>query len=169
MLPTASSKLIVTAALFALSACGMLAQDIKLYYTAVNVADSTQGFSGFSQFPATNNHGSVALVAARTGDGPGVIKWEDGAIGTIASGGSLSAFGDDVVINASGVVGYAANLTGTVNDRAIFTSNGSWTHLIVDANQQGLVGRFLGSPSINASGTIPETLPSVRCSVFGSV
>ena|SRR5438552_1245158 len=70
-----------------------------------------------------------------------------------------TAFGDDVVINASGVVGYAANLTGTVNDRAIFTSNGSWTHLIVDANQQGLVGRFLGSPSINASGTVPETLP----------
>jgi hypothetical protein len=48
---TASSKLNLIAALFALNACGMLAQDVKLNYTAVNVADSTQGFSGLSQFP----------------------------------------------------------------------------------------------------------------------
>jgi len=152
-LPKARTALIVTA-LFALSACALLAQDLKLHYIAVNVADSTQGLGRFSNFPAINNRGTIAFVATRNSDGQGVFKWEDGAIRTIASTGSLNSFGDDVVINASGVVGYEANVSGAANDRAMFTRDGSRTRLIVDANQQGLIGRFLGSPSINASGTV---------------
>jgi hypothetical protein len=50
MLPMASAKLIITA-MFALSACAMRAQDLKLNYTAVNVADSSQGLCWSFQFP----------------------------------------------------------------------------------------------------------------------
>src|SRR5436305_9465058 len=40
-----------------------------------NVADSTQGLSLFSQFPAINNRGAVAFVATQSGAGE-VLKWE---------------------------------------------------------------------------------------------
>jgi len=145
---------IATTLVFTLNACLAVGQATEDLRTFVNVADSTQGFSGLSQFPAINDRGSVAFVANRNVGGQGVFKWENGVITTIANSDNLSGFGDDVVINASGVVGYAANPTGGVNDRAIFTSNGSWTRLIADANQQGFVGRFLGAPSINASGMV---------------
>jgi hypothetical protein len=58
------------------------------------------------------------------------------------------------VINAAGVVGYDADVTSGLNERAIFTSDGLSTKTIVDTNEQGLIGRFLGAPSINASGTV---------------
>jgi hypothetical protein len=75
---------------------------------------------------------------------------------TIASesDGLLTSFGDDVAINATGVVGYDANLTAGVNERVIRTSDGVSTKTIVDTNEQGLIGRFLGSPSINASAQV---------------
>ena len=154
--PVACKRLLFAAALLlVLSACQALAQITKNDFKFVNVADSTQGFGRFSQFPAINNRGAVAFVATRIGQGQGVFKWRHGRITTIAqSGGLLSSFGDDVVINAAGVVGYDANVSTGVSDRAIFTSNGIWTKTIVDATQQGFIGRFLGSPSINDSGTV---------------
>ena len=128
----------------------------KASFTFVNVADSTNGLSAFSKFPAINNAGAVAFVASGSDKKQGVLRWQESEIATIASesDGLLSSFGDDVVINATGVVGYDANLIGGVNDRAIFTSDGVSTKTIVDTNQRGLIGRFLGSPSINASGQV---------------
>jgi hypothetical protein len=128
----------------------------KPHFTFVNVADSTQGVSGFSQFPAINEAGAVAFVASDSDKKQGVFRWQEGEIATIASesDGLLTSFGDDVVINAAGVVGYDANLVAGVNERVIRTSDGVSTKTIVDTNQQGLIGRFLGSPSINASGQV---------------
>jgi hypothetical protein len=146
--------LIALTMLFALSASMALGQAARLDCVSVNVADSAQGFSGLSRFPAINNRGEVAFIANKAGSGQGVFKWEEGRIKTIASSDNLNSFGDDVAINSLGVVGYDAALTNTANDRAIFTSDGSWTRMIVDANQQGFVGHFLGSPSINAWGTV---------------
>jgi len=148
------TALIAATLLFALSAGMALGQANKFDCAFVNVADSTQGFSGLSQFPAINNRGEVAFIANKVSSGQGVFKWEEGRIKTIASGSDLNSFGDDVAINSTGVVGYDAALTNSATDRAIFTSNGSWTRMIVDANQQGFLGRFLGSPSINDWGTV---------------
>jgi hypothetical protein len=154
--PVALKRLLFAAALLlALSACQAFAQITKNDFKFVNVADSTQGFGGFSQFPTINDRGAVAFVATPTGLGQGVFKWRDGRIRTIAqAGGLLSSFSDDVVINSAGVVGYAASVNTGGNDRAIFTSNGTWKKTIVDTSQQGLIGRFLGAPSINASGKV---------------
>jgi len=148
------TALITVTLIFVLSASMALGQATSLDCAFVNVADSTRGFSGLSRFPAINNRGDVAFIANKVGSGQGVFKWEEGTIKTIASSGNLNNFGDDVAINSAGVVGYDAALTNSTNDRAIFTSNGSWTRMIVDANQQGFLGRFLGSPSINAWGTV---------------
>src|SRR6185503_2719565 len=84
------------------------------------------------------------------------FTWHDGQIATIVSesDGRVASFGDDVAINVAGVVAYDANVTGVLNDRAIFTSDGLSTKTIVDTNEQGLIGRFLGSPSINDAGTV---------------
>jgi hypothetical protein len=126
------------------------------HFTFVNVADSTQGLSGFSKFPAINDAGAVAFVGSGSDKKRGVLRWQEGEIATIASesDGLLTSFGDDVVINAAGVVGYDANLTAGVNERVIRTSDGLSTKTIVDTNEQGLIGRFLGSPSINAAGAV---------------
>jgi hypothetical protein len=148
------TALIAVTVLFALSASMAIGQATRFDGEFVNVADSAQGFSGLSRFPAINNGGEVAFIANRVGSGQGVFKWEEGRIKTIASGSKLNNFGDDVAINSTGVVGYDAAFTNSATDRAIFTSNGSWTRTIVDANQQGFVGHFLGSPSINAWGTV---------------
>lgn len=152
-------KLRVLAAIFLLAVCigQTFAEDPQnLRFKFVNVADSTQGLSAFSKFPAINDPGAVAFVATSSDGKQGVFGWQEGTITTIASesGGLLTSFGDDVAINAGGVVGYDANLTSGVNERAIFTSDGEWTKTIVDTNEQGLIGRFLGSPSINASGRV---------------
>jgi hypothetical protein len=148
------SGAVTAATLFFLlsAAAGALGETAKGNF--VNVADSTQGFSGLSRFPAINNRSEVAFVANRSDCGQGVFRWEEGRIKTIVSNGNLNSFGDDVAINSAGVVGYDASLVSTANDRAIFISNGSWTRLIVDANQQGFLGNFMGSPSINASGSV---------------
>jgi hypothetical protein len=128
----------------------------KAHFTFVNVADSTQGFSGLSKFPAINDGGAVAFVASGSDKKQGVFRWQESEIATIASesDGLLTSFGDDVVINATGVVGYDANLIAGVNERVIRTSDGVSTKTIVDTNQQGLIGRFLGSPSINSSAQV---------------
>lgn len=148
---------LLLALLLAIFASETFAQNSeKPQFTFVNVVDSTQGLSAFSNFPAINDAGAVAFVATDFDKKQGVFRWHEGEITTIASesGGLLASFGDDVVINAAGVVGYDANLTNGVNERAIFTSDGVETKTIVDSDEQGLIGRFLGSPSINASGTV---------------
>ena len=128
----------------------------RSHFTFVNVADSTQGLSDFSKFPAINDAGAVAFIASGNDKKQGVFRWQDGEMATIASesDGLLTSFGDDVVINATSVVGYDANLTAGLNERVIRTSDGVSTRTIVDTNEQGLIGRFLGSPSINASGEV---------------
>src|SRR6185312_12494094 len=52
-----------------------------------NVADSTQGFSDLSQFPAINNEGSVAFVATQ-GAEQKIFKWERRDPKTLASTGN---------------------------------------------------------------------------------
>ncbi|HXC94543.1 MAG TPA: choice-of-anchor tandem repeat NxxGxxAF-containing protein [Edaphobacter sp.] len=118
----------------------------------VNIADSTNGFTAFSTFPAINNHGAVAFEASVPG-GDGIFKSQDGAVTTIAqsSPGGFGLFGRDPVINEAGTVAFGANI-GTA--AGIFTSDGTTTKTIVNTLDQGLIARFLGSPSINRSGEV---------------
>lgn len=121
-----------------------------------NVADSTQGLSQFSQFPAINNRGAVAFIATQSDTKQGVFKWDDRGLRTIASTADdrFSLFTDDVVINPSGVVGFRAILTTGRRAAGIFTSDGSDIRTIVNSTDQGLSGPSMGAPSINASGTV---------------
>jgi len=138
-----------------LGAFQALAQASKPDFKFENVIDTTQGLQKFSQFPALNNRGAIAFVA--TNDRlQGVFKWERGTVTTVASESDdiLTFFGDDVVINIRGVVGYEASFKANLGERAIFTSDGASTKTIVDTSAQGLIARFLGSPSINDLGTV---------------
>jgi hypothetical protein len=112
------TALIAVTLLLALSASMALGQVARFDCEFVNIADSAQGFSSLSRFPAINNHGEVAFVANRVGSGQGVFKWEEGRIKTIASGSNFNSVGDDVAINSAGVVGYDAALTNSATDRA---------------------------------------------------
>jgi hypothetical protein len=119
----------------------------------VNVADSTQGFTGFSTFPTINNYGTVAFEATQPGAVEGVFKWQDGSVKPIAkSGAGVSGFGLDPAINASGVVAFEANVASGA--REIFVNDGVTTKTVVNSIDQGLIGRFMGSPSINRDGTV---------------
>jgi hypothetical protein len=147
---------LVAVFLLVMSACPVFAQaPQKTHIKFVNVADSTQGLSQFSQFPAINNRGAVAFVATQSGTEQGVFKWDDRGLRTIASTADarFSFFTDDVVINASGVVGFRAILP-TGRAAGIFTSDGSNLKTIVNSKDQGLSGPSMGAPSINASGTV---------------
>lgn len=120
----------------------------------VKVVDSTQqGFTGFRTFPSINNHGEVAFVAVQDGV-EGVFRSgsERATFTVIASGGGLSNFGDDVSINASGVVAFSAT-TGS-GSRALFKGDGRSKTLVADSAVNGLLKIGVGSPSINASGTV---------------
>jgi hypothetical protein len=96
----------------------------------------------------------VAFEATKVTSEEGIFKWNDGAVSTIAisSPGGLSGFGIDPAINAAGTVVYEANLASKA--RAIFTNDGITTKTIANSIDLGLIGRFLGSPSINRSGTV---------------
>lgn len=151
------NRSLLLAFLFAIFGSQTFAQNSEqAHFTFVNVADTTQGLAGFLEFPAINKSGAVAFLATSSDGKQNVLRWHRGAVAMIASesGGLLASFGNDVAINATGVVAYDAALTSGVNERAIFTSDGVWTKTIVDTNEQGLIGRFLGSPSINASGRV---------------
>src|SRR5215467_2587586 len=77
---------LAAALLLALSAGRALAETPhNIHIKFANVADSTQGFSGFSQFPAINNRGAVAFVAAQNGGSQCVFKWERRKLTPIAS------------------------------------------------------------------------------------
>ena len=107
--------------------------------TFMNVADSTQGLSDFSQFPAINNRGAVSFVATHNGAEQQVFKWERGGLRTIASTNDarFSFFTDDVVINSSGVVGFRGLLTTGGRAAGIFTSDGSLKKTIVNSKGSG--------------------------------
>jgi hypothetical protein len=126
------------------------------HITFVNVADSTQGLSEFSQFPAINNRGAVAFVATQNGTEQDVFKWDRRELRTIASttGGPYTFFSDNVVINAAGIVGFQASLGTVGRASGIFTSDGLATKTIVNSTEQALPGFGIGPPSINASGTV---------------
>src|SRR5436305_1129726 len=132
----------------------------KTHIKFVNVADNTQGLSEFSQFPAINNRGTVAFIA-QNGSGQEVFKSEGRKTRTIASttGSQFTFFADNVVINAAGVVGFLAGLNAPGRVTGIFTSNGLVTKTIVNSTEQGLPGPGIGSPSINASGTVAFQAP----------
>jgi hypothetical protein len=127
----------------------------------VNVADSTQGLSEFSQFPAINNRGAVAFIATKNAADQEVFKWDRRELKPIAStsGSNFTFFADDVVINAAGIVAFHANLNTGGRATGIFTSDGFATKTIVDSTVQGLSGLGFGSPSINAAGTVAFFAP----------
>jgi hypothetical protein len=140
----------------------------------VNVVDSTRGFAGFMSFPAINNHGDVAFAAVRNGE-EGVFRIPPAgygnshattAIASIEDG--LSSFGNDVAINAGGAVAFDA--TTATESRAIFRGDGASRTLIADSVANGLAKIFIGSPSINAAGTVAffslRSEPGLPSSVF---
>ena len=130
-----------------------LADGKKYDFEFTNVVDSNSGFSDFQGFPAINQAGSVAFVAVKSGDGPGVFRVQEKNVTTIASEkDGLQFFGNDPAINASGVVAFGATISS--GSRAIFTGNGQSKNLIVDAVPSGLAKNGVGSPSINAAGTV---------------
>jgi hypothetical protein len=154
------NRVLATALLLAVSAGHAFAQNkTDSDFRFENVADSTQGFAGFATFPAINDHGAVAFEAATVTSETGIFRRnifrpdKDG-LSTIAisSPGGLSLFGIDPAINAEGTVAYTAVLPSKAH--AIFTSDGVTTKTIVNSLDQGLIGAFLGSPSINRSGTV---------------
>ncbi len=127
----------------------------KSHIKFVNIADSTQGFSGFSQFPAINNQGSVAFLAIQ-GTDQKVFRWDRRRQNAIASTATapFTSFTDDVVMNDAGVVGFRALLSTGPRAAGIFTSDGVATRTIVNSTDQGFPGFGMGTPSINASGTV---------------
>ncbi|HEY7403763.1 MAG TPA: choice-of-anchor tandem repeat NxxGxxAF-containing protein [Candidatus Angelobacter sp.] len=121
-----------------------------------NVADSTQGLSDFSQFPAINSQGSVAFVATQDGTEQKVFRstrQQQNAIASTATN-PFTFFTDDVVINDAGVVGFRALVSTGPRAAGIFTSDGVITKTIVNSADQGFPGFGIGTPSINASGTV---------------
>ncbi|HEY2016219.1 MAG TPA: choice-of-anchor tandem repeat NxxGxxAF-containing protein [Bryobacteraceae bacterium] len=144
----------VVALLLSVHAGPASAQSARKYdFEFTNVADSTQGFSGFLSFPAINNRGAVAFVANRNGYGQGVFRSRDGEVTTIASSNDgLQNFGNAPAVNAGGVVAFDAT-TGS-GSRAILTGDGVSKTLIADSTANGLLRIGVGSPSINARGTV---------------
>jgi len=140
-------------AVFSSQARAETPQSLRIKF--VNVADTSQGFSEFSQFPAINNRGAVAFVA-QTDVGQEVVKWDHHNLTIMASttDARFGFFTDDVVINASGVVGFRAILNTGRRAAGIFTSDGLDMKTIVDSTEQGLSGPSMGAPSLNASGTV---------------
>jgi hypothetical protein len=120
----------------------------------VNVADNSEGFTSFATFPSINRRGAVAFEAMGGAFGDGVFKWQGGALTPVSTTGSngLTLFNIDPAINDAGEVAYEANLTPLT--RGIFTSDGISTKTVVNTTEEGLIGRFIGSPSINNSGDV---------------
>jgi hypothetical protein len=117
----------------------------------VNVVDNTQGVSSFGSAPAINNALAVAFESA----GTGVWKWQNGRLTPIStSADGLGSFGDVVVINSGGRVGFSATVVGG-NDSIIATGDGGALNVIASANANGLVGgQFLGISAMNERGDV---------------
>ncbi|MGR9052183.1 MAG: DUF7453 family protein [Gammaproteobacteria bacterium] len=117
------------------------------------MADSTQGFSNFEPFPAINNKSAVAFVATRSDTGQGVFRSRDGKVTMIASEqDGLVGFDNAPAINARGVVAFLSRTNS--GSSAIFTGDGRSRKSIADSKTDGLFRIGVGSPSINASGTV---------------
>jgi hypothetical protein len=125
-------------------------------YVFVNAVDSTQGFLLFGSAPAINNNGAVAFESVGFGFLFGSVwKWQDGALTLIATSADdhLRNFGDNVVINASGKVGFNARIPNS-SDAIIATGDGGALNIIASANEDGLIGGgFLGISALNDAGT----------------
>ena len=80
----------------------------------MNAVDNGQdGFSFFGSTPAINNNGAVAFQSLGVGFESGaVFKWHYGRLTTIATSADkvLTSFGDGVVINSFGTVGFDARV-----------------------------------------------------------
>src|SRR5215471_255799 len=102
----------------------------KYSFEFTRIVDTTKEFTSFGSFPAMNNHGDVAFTAVRYGSaGVFRVREEQEKVTTIASPASgLVTFGDQVAINANGVVAFAA--TTTTKSLAIFKSDGISSTLI---------------------------------------
>ena len=128
--------------------------ELKYAIEFTSVTDSNGEFNTFGTFPAINNHGEVAFTAIKSG-APGVFRSREGLeqLVTIASTkDALNSFGADVSISPSGMVAFGASTAS--NSRAIIKGDGKSLTSIVDSTAAGFIGRVLGSPSINASGTV---------------
>jgi hypothetical protein len=123
----------------------------------VNVVDNTQGFSSFGSAPAINNALAVAFESAGTGFESGSVwKWHNGRLTSIATSadGSHRRFGDVVVINSAGRVGFSAGVV-SGNDSIIATGDGGLLNVIASANAIGLVGgQFLAISAMNEQGAV---------------
>jgi hypothetical protein len=140
----------------------------RMDFEFTNVADSTQGFTNFSTFPAINNSGSVAFVAFQNGVS-GVFRSRNGEVTTIASGKEgFGFFGIAPSVNASGFVAFVAGTA--TGSTAIFSGDGQTRTLIADSAANQLLGRAIGDPSINAAGTVafsaPTTAPGLPGNIF---
>lgn len=149
----ASRFAMVLFALCAGPASAQSQQSTHIQFT--NVADSTYGLSGFSQFPAINNQGSVAFLATQ-GTDQKVFRWERRSLKEIASTATkpFASFSDNLAMNDAGVVCYRADLSTGPRAAGIFTSDGVATKTIVNSVDQGFPGFGMGIASINASGTV---------------
>jgi hypothetical protein len=142
---------IVLSALYAGHASAQTQQNRPIKF--VNVVDSTQGLSDFSQFPAINNQGSIAFLAQK-GTDQKVFKWDRRNLNALATTTDpIASFSDDVAINDAGTVVFRAALT-TGRAVAIFTNDGVTTKTIVNSADQGFPGFGIGTASINSSGTV---------------
>jgi hypothetical protein len=148
-----AAMLAIPLALCAGQALAQLPQRTQIKFE--NIADNTQGFSDLSQFPAINNQGSVAFVAAQ-GPEQQIFKWEQRITKPIASTATVpfTFFTDDVVINDRGTVGFRSLVSTGLRAVGIFTSDGFTTKTIVNSADQGFPGFGIGTPSINGSGTV---------------
>src|SRR5947209_8516652 len=89
----------------------------------VNIADSTQGLSGFSQFPAINNRGAVAFVAIQDAEQKVFRSDRQGTAQLASATGELTFFADNVAINAAGIVAFESGLARVGRPLGIFTSD----------------------------------------------
>jgi len=135
----------------------VFAEDAQnLHFKFVNVADSTQGLSDFSQFPAISNGGVVAFLATQNDTEQEVFRYAHHDAKAIAStvGSQFTFFADNLAINSAGVIAYEAGLNTGGRALGIFTSDGSVTKTIINSTEQGLPGFGIGTPSINDAGTV---------------
>jgi hypothetical protein len=130
----------------------------KKDFSFVNAVDNSQDFTTFGLAPAINEAGAVAFEATGVQFTSGSVwKWQYAILTPIATSGAksaLGAFGDNVVINSAGRVGFNAKVLSS-NDTIIATGDGGMLNKIASASEQGLVGGpFLGISSMNESGTV---------------
>ena len=85
-----------------------------------------------------------------------MFRWDRRRLNAIASTATapFTSFTDDVVMNDAGVVGFRALLSTGPRAAGIFTSDGVAIRTIVNSTDQGFPGFGMGTPSINASGTV---------------